>query len=299
MSLEVEHSFPAMGSRFYLRCYPQNHLSKEDCLDLFHGAESEVNRIENLLTEFKESPFNEINKNAGQQPVVVCDEIFQLINKCQKLSEETQGLFDITSSTLIYHHKIAQRKKIKLKGEEVKKLKALVNYKTIELNNEKQTVFLPNINQRIGLGGIGKGYAVDRVYELLKSSGMYNFYINGSGDIRVHSHSEAPRKWRIGLQNPFNTKNIIGLIQIAMGAVATSGSYKQQGHIFSKKHQELVSTTVLADTAEQADTLGTVLMNMKKESAITLLDEKNLAGIVIDREGKSYLSKKALDQFGK
>lgn len=288
-----------MGSDFTLRCYPQNHLSQKDCLNLFKEAEQEIIRIENELTEFRESPFNNINESAGIRSVKVSDEILFLIEYAQNLARETNGLFDISSSSLIYHHKKALKEGKQLSTDEQKYYEGYVDYKKIEIDPENKTVFLPFRDMRIGFGGIGKGYAVDRIYELLKSKGMINFYINGSGDIRVHSHQNAPRKWRIGLQNPMNPENYIGLIQLSDGALATSGTYKQKGHLFNKSSSELISVTILCDTCIESDTLGTILINMCEDEAISFLNKKNLAGIVINKKGLSLLSKRALDLFGK
>lgn len=298
-SLVLDYSFRAMGSSFFLKCFPQNNLSKKDCLEIFKLAKNEVLRIENKLTEFKDSPFNEINKYAGIKAIQVDSEIFNIIKYCQSLSDMSNGLFDITSSTYIYHLKKHNFKKSLFQNDEIEELKSLVDYRKIVLDEKEMSVYLPHQKLRIGLGGIGKGYAVDLAYNLLEKKGMYNFYINGSGDIRVHSHHNAPRKWKIGIQNPFNPNFNAGLIQLKEGSVATSGNSKQKGHIFNRKKQEFISTTVLAKTAVDADTYGTILINLDESSALEFLDEKNLIGILITNNGKTILSKRAIRYFGK
>ena len=165
---------------------------------------------------------------------------------------------------------------------------------------------------KIGLGGIGKGYAVDRVFDLLKSKGLYNFYVNGSGDIRVHSHVMAERPWKIGIRNPFSkdmTKSI-GIIQLREGSIASSGGYIHKidnkkftdHHILNPKkgfsEENLIAVTVIDKEMVAADTTATILMNLSSHEAVAYLNQYKLMGFVIDSSGKTSLSNKALKSFG-
>ena len=306
----MEHSFKAMGGEFRLMCFPQNYLSREDVRCLFVQAQKETERIEDKFTEFRESPFNEINDQAGVSPVAVDDEIWDVIQKSLSLSRESNGLFDI-SHACIGHLWRKQRQKGKiLSMEERENLRKFIDYKKIHLDEKKRTVFLPHKKMRIGLGGVGKGYAIDKIFDLLEHHGLYNFYVNGSGDIRVHSHGNAPRPWRIGIKNPFSPDKSIGILHLSNGSVASSGGYIKKNHFnhtFVDHHildpsrggsrSDLLAATVIAKDAVTSDTTATILMNLSAHQATKYLDDMDLMGFVVDESGKVHLSSKALKRF--
>ncbi len=313
MSIQTEYIFNAMGGEFKLMCFPQSFLSKEDVLAIFKKAEEEVLRIENKFTDFKESELNNINVNAGQKPVVVDNELWDLLKKSQEISKESNGIFDITFASIGHLWRKAKNEGRTLSALERARGHALIDYRKIKFGVLKRSVFLPHQDMRIGLGGIGKGYAVDRVFELLKKEGLHNFYVNGSGDIRVHSHESAPRPWRIGIRNPLSkdASKSIGVIQLTSGSVASSGGYihfnpeakdHADHHIINPKSgtsgEEVIASTVLAETAIESDTTATILMNLSVTEAITYLDKRELIGFVIDQQGKSHVSRRGLKSFG-
>lgn len=311
--LLLQKTFKAMGGEFKFECYPQEFHSKSDVLDIFEKASSEVNRIESKFTDFQDSEFNKINGCAGDRPCVVDSEIFDLVTKSIELSKKSNGLFDISYASIGHAWRDAKKNGVTLSMVKRKELLELVNYKKIVISKGSSTIFLPHKDMRIGLGGIGKGYAVDRAYDVLKEHGLYNFYINGSGDIRVYSHQNAPRLWRIGIQNPLSNdkSKFVGTLQIAEGGVATSGSYMNKvdneideldHHIINprsgKSKNSIISTTIFSSTCLEADTTATILMNMDTQEAVRYMNKHQIFGALIDKSGKTFLSKKALSCFG-
>ena len=299
-----------MGASFSYKAYPQSHLNTDQVLEVFHEAHTEVQRIEEKFTDFKDSPFNKINDLAGERPCPVDDEIMNLILKAFEISKLSDGRFDITFASVGHRWRHYRKMNTPFPEEERKELEKLVNYKLIEMDHSQNTIFLPHKDMRIGLGGIGKGYAVDAAFSIFQKNRMENFYINGSGDIRVHSSKDAPRKWKIGIRNPFHKDPNVsaGLIQLANHSVSTSGSYVQfnpadteDHHIIQKEKRSLniVSATVIHDTCLMTDTLGTILMAMGPLEAISFCNKLDISCILIDESGKSHLSALAVKQFGK
>ncbi len=303
-------SLPAMGGEFKYACFPQPHLSINQVHELFEEAHSEVLRIENKLTDFRPSPFQKINELAGVIPCPVDQEIFSLIKYGQLASEKSGGKFDISFASIGHPWRQARKAGRVLEGWERKKLLPWVDYRKIEQNENKQTVFLPSSSMKIGLGGLGKGYAVDRAWELLKKQGMINFSVNGSGDIRVHSHSEAPRKWRFGIRNPLsaNPTQACALIELSQGGLCTSGDYvnfsllnKDDHHIVDPQTgnstNEIISATLLTETCLEGDVTATIMLTLSIAEGIEYLNKENLTGILIEKSGKVHLSRKALERF--
>ncbi len=265
-----KHFFGAMGGTFELSCFPQNLFTRPEVQVLFERAQKEVARIEDLLTHFRPSPFNRINEMAGIAPVAVDTEILSVLQRAQDFSRETGGPFDISFASPEPSYR---------------------DYRKIRVDEKACTVFLPHPGMKIGLGGIGKGYAVDRAFELLRAEGLVNFSVNGSGDVRVHSHYTAPRPWRIGVRNPFSPDpaRAAGFVTLAEGAVATSGDYVNPDHVVNPKTglpaKEVISATVV-DVG--ADTKATLLMLLGRDGALEYLRKHNLKGGVITADGKSW-----------
>ncbi|NOT80303.1 MAG: FAD:protein FMN transferase [Bacteriovoracaceae bacterium] len=310
-STKCKETIKAMGGEFQWSCFPQTYLSKKDVELIFDQARAEVKRIEDKFTDFKPSYFNRINEMAGISPVQVDLETITLIKKAREFSDFSDGIFDISFASVGHLWRQAKDKGNILDKEIIKSQLKFINYKEVIIDEEKLTVFLPFVQMRIGLGGIGKGYAVDRVYDLFLKQGLTNFMVNGAGDIRVHSRADAPRQWRVSVRNPLSKdpSKSVGVIQLSDGAIASSGGYihnvkgdQFNHHIIHPKTgvsaPSVIASTVLAENAIVADVTATILMNLSGLDSVKYLDKMNLNGFVYEADGKCYLSKKSLMNFG-
>lgn len=299
------YSDEAMGGSFVYQTYYNGKFSRGQIESLFKEAHTEVLRIEKKFTEFAPSLITRINEYAGVSEVEIDDELIYLLDKSENYFKKSKGIFDPTYASYLS----VWRKKEKLGLIEKLKLKTLVDYSKVIVNKEKKTLFLPYKDQKIGIGGIGKGYAVDRAFKFLKNKGVRNFSINGSGDMRVHSSEDAPRKWKIGIRNPFSKdrNKSAGIVQISNGSVSTSGSYIQNKnnsfkdhHIVSKYENDTVpvSATIIGDNCMETDVWATISMAQEISSSIKILNEQSMFGVLIDSTGRSHLSDKALAHFG-
>lgn len=289
-----------MGSPFEIRVYWPLVKPLQLCRSWIALAFGEIRRIENLLTDFRASPFNEINQMAGVRPVKVPKEVFDIIEKSFDLSRNSEGAFDISYASIGHLWRDANQKGVPPNEDEIESLKPYVDYRKIILDERQLTVYLPHKKMRIGLGGIGKGYAVDRAYDLLLGLGVKNFSVNGAGDIRVHSEVSAPRQWRVGIRNPFEKKNVpMGALALRNGAVATSGDYERffryQGikyhHVLDGRSGEIargvVSVTVLGRTSLVADTVATTVMSLGEVKGLHFLNTyRNLSGFLVTHDGR-------------
>lgn len=305
----IEKQYQVMGGQFIFSCYDSSENST-NVNKLFDLAFSEVLRIENKFTDFKPSYFNRINEQAGKSEVSIDDETLHLIELSLSLFKKSQGLFDISFASLGHLWRQHQKEGKKIPDHIIEENKKYINSDLIQLNREAKKIFLPYPQMRIGLGGIGKGYAVDQVFNILKANNLSNFCINGAGDIRVHSDLNAKRKWQIGIKNPFapNTNKAIGIIQLSNGAVATSGGYVKNvnndisdHHIINPKSgrssSEIVQSTIISDSAINADTMATIIINQNPNEAIDFMNAHKICGLFIDRDGHSHLSEMAQDFF--
>lgn len=290
-----------MGSPFVIKSYYDSGWSETKLHQIIELAFAEIARIEDLLTDFKSSPFQLINDHAGIRPVQINREILELILQSLQISRDSDGAFDISYAS-IGHLWRDKRKTGEIPSEaEIQEAKEFVDYTKIEIDEMNQTIFLPHKKMKIGLGGIGKGYAVDKAYEVLRNYNLKNFYINGAGDIRVHTSRDAPRPWKIAIRNPLSqTDEALGILHLSAGAIATSGDYerffrhegKKYHHIFNpktgKNTEEIVSTTVLGPTAMSSDVCATTAMTLGMKKGIEFLNHRrNLTGFMMRKDGKT------------
>ncbi|OUR96723.1 hypothetical protein A9Q84_10300 [Halobacteriovorax marinus] len=264
-----------MNCMWDIKCYPQTHLSKERSLELIEEAFLKAIEIENYFSVFKDSPFNKINDQAGTDKVKVSRECIDILLKAKKYYRETDGNFNIAFLGL----------------------EGFRDASLIEVDEDNLEVYLPYSEMKISLGGMGKGYAVDVVHNFLVSHGLINFLINGSGDLKSHSHPNAPRAWRVGITNPFNLKNTIGQIEIKNSAVATSGQYKKRDHIQSTHLNLPLSVTILGATTMECDIWGTYISTLSIPEGLRALNRSKQFGFIVDQSGKCHQSRRSYRSF--
>jgi thiamine biosynthesis lipoprotein len=292
-----------MGNRFDLGLVSDNALAAKEGLE---EAVQEIKRIERLLTTFDEgSQTNQINANAGIVPVEVDKEVFDLIYRAQKISRLTQGAFDLSYGSLDKRlWNFDQEMKELPDPKEMANSVRLINYQAIELDSEKQTVFLQNKGMRIGFGGIGKGYAADRAKQLLLRNGFQHGVVNASGDMSAWGLNEKDMPWQVAIVDPDNAQKTIAHFDLKDSAVATSGNYEKFVIIGGKKYSHTInpqtgypihgikSVSVFAPVAELADALTTPIAVMGVEVGLDLVNQLNgINCIIIDDDNRIYQSK--------
>ena len=266
----------------------------------------EIKRIENLLTTYKDnSQTNLINRNAGIKPVKVDAEVFQLIERSQRISEITDGYFDISYGGIDKTFWNFDREMKQLPDAElVKEHLKLVNYKNILLDAESQTVFLKEQGMRIGFGGIGKGYAAEMAKRILQERNVISGVVNASGDLTTWGTQADGKPWTIGIADPDHAALPFSYMNITNTSVATSGNYEKFVMIGGKKYSHTInpktgmpvsgikSVTIICPNAEIADAMTTPITIMGIDAAINLVNQINhLECIIIDDHNKIYSSK--------
>jgi len=265
-------------------------------------AFQEIKRIETLMSPWLDSSdVTRINRSAGKDWVKVSPETMEVIKKAQEISELSEGGFDITIGPLTEFWRKAREKKTPPSIEDVKGKLDLVNFKNIGMDQEGK-VFLKKKDMAIDLGGIAKGYAVDRAFELLKSLGYKNLIVNAGGDLRVGGFKNN-QLWSIGIQNPRESQKILARISVSDTAIATSGDYekyfiyqgKRYHHIFNPKDgfptEGSQSVTIIAKDCITADGLATAVFVLGVEKGYSLCQKlEGVDCLIVDKEGKIMFS---------
>ncbi len=292
-----------MGNQFEITVVADN---KEWAHDRIDEAVAEIKRIEKLLTTFKDdSETNCINKNAGIQPVKVSEEVFRLIERSIRISEFTQGSFDITYGSIDKRlWNFDKNMKSLPDPKRAKKMVRLINYRNIILDYEKQTVFLKEKGMRIGFGGIGKGYAAEMAKSVMIKNGVTSGIVNASGDLTTWGHQYDGSPWTVGIAHPDAADQPFSYMNITNMAVATSGNYEKYVIINNKKYSHTInprtglpvsgikSVTIISPNAELCDALATPVTIMGIQPGLHLINQlKQVECIIIDDHNKLYTSK--------
>lgn len=292
-----------MGNHFAISVVSADAFWAKQRID---AAIKEIRRIEALLTTFNdESETNKVNENAGIKPVVVSGEMINLIERARKISEVTQGAFDLSYGSVDKSLWNFDTQMTSLPDRKIaKKSVRLINYKNIEINKENSTVFLRERGMRIGFGGIGKGYAAEMAKGVMQRMGVESGVVNASGDLTAWGVQPNGIPWTIGIVNPNLSNEIFSYMNISNMAVATSGNYEKYVTIEGKRYSHTIdpktglpisgikSVTIISTNAEIADAMATPVTIMGVKAGLHMINQiKNMEAIIITDEDKIYTSK--------
>ncbi|WP_081212461.1 FAD:protein FMN transferase [Salegentibacter sediminis] len=291
-----------MGSRFEITVVAKDSIVANKHIDT---AVAEISRIEKLISSWDaNSQTSEINRNAGVSPVKVSPELFELIARSIKISQLTDGAFDITYASMDKIWKFDGSMTQMPSEEEINASVAKVGFQNIFLDRENSTVFLKMKGMKIGFGAIGKGYAADKAKALLISKGVASGIINASGDMNTWGKQPNGEDWKIAITNPMNKNKVFALLPITDGAVVTSGNYEKYVNFQGKRYTHIIdprtgypssgiiSVTVFAPKAELADALATSVFVMGKETGLDRINQlPGIECIIIDDKGNITKSK--------
>ncbi|HEY3805316.1 MAG TPA: FAD:protein FMN transferase [Kofleriaceae bacterium] len=191
----------------------------------------EIKRLDREMTTWRaDSEISQINTASGEHPVKVSDETLQVIERAVDVSRRSGGVFDITVQAFHGLWKFDEDMDGSLPDPaEVQKRLALVGWKDIVVDRAKKTIFLRRKGMAITLGGIAKGYAVDKCVALVRAAGFTDFMVQAGGDMYV-AGSKGPEPWVVGIRDPRtpdSNPDLFALAPIRDHSFSTSGDYER------------------------------------------------------------------------
>ncbi len=275
-------------------------------------AEKEINRLEKLFSPtIEQSEIFTINQYAAKQTVTVSKDTFDLIEKAKEYCNITEGAFDITIAPVVKAWGFTEEVKRVPPDEEIQQKLQLVDNNKLHIDKQNSTVYLENENMSIDLGGIAKGYASDKVNEILKKNDVSSAVISLGGNVSVTGKRPDGTKWRIAVQDPMNREGYVGILNVEDTSVITSGVYqrffeqdgKKYHHIIDTKTGKptqtgLLSVTIVCDDGAMADALSTSVMVAGLQKGSELWRKLgNFGMIVITDSNEMYISEDIEDIF--
>lgn len=240
-----------------------------------------LREIEDLLSDYKDdSEISLINKMAGKRPVKVSPITFEVIKKSMEICKLTKGAFDITVGSITINHR-------RLKMIDRKTAEKLVNCNNIVLDYKQNTVFLKKKYMAIDLGGIGKGFAIEKAYEKISTS---KGFIAIAGDLKVWGHQR-----NIGIYNPIDKSVVAVGLNKRDFCLSTSGNYFQN-HIIGKK-TDILQVSVVYEECSFTDAISTGIFAMNEKERKKFLENVTFGYLIIYQDGRVEFNKKLLEYF--
>ena len=251
-----------------------------------------------------------LNQNKTLLPVIISEDLFNVINASNLIHIKSEGFFDITIDPLIELWGFGYRnKKKKVPSQiEIKNALKLVNQsKVLQLNPENLSITKSNKDVSINLSSIAKGYGIDLIGQKLEKLGIENYLIDIGGDILTKGKNKVDKDWVIGIENPNLIKRLIKeIVNITDKGIATSGDYKnfyeengvQYSHILNPNSGKPIihntkSVTIIHDNAMMADGWATALLALGSIKGLEIAEKNEIASLFIIKEKNNFIKIKS------
>jgi thiamine biosynthesis lipoprotein len=264
-------------------------------------------QIDRQMSRYREdSELSGVNRQAANGPVEVTDSLFKVLQQAIRVSELSNGAFDISFGSVGYLYDFRARQQPS--AEALAKGLATLNYRSIVLDREAKTVRFLQEGVRLDLGGIAKGYAVDRGIEMLQSFGVRHARLNAGGDMRLLGDKRG-KPWIVGVRDPRSEDRNALLMPLSDVAVSTSGDYERfffddagerVHHILSpatgKPAKGVQSVTILGSDALTTDGLSTAVFVLGSAKGLALINQlDDIDAVIIDEQRQVHYSDGLLD----
>jgi thiamine biosynthesis lipoprotein len=268
-----------MGTRITVELWAPDAAKGTAAID---AVMAEMRRIDTLMSHYKpDSELSQINLHAAVEPVHVDRELFDLLKLSLYFSAISDGAFDITYAGV--GHLYDYRRHIRPTEAEIQAALPSVNWRNLILDSDHLTVKFAKPGMRIDVGGIGKGYAVDRCIGILQSLGFEHALVSAGGDSRIIGDRDG-RPWIVGIRHPDDPNKIVTRLPLMDTAMSTSGDYYRffdengvryhhiidphTGHSASRVR----SATILGPTATETDGLSKTAFVLGAEKTLEIIN---------------------------
>lgn len=237
------------------------------------AALDEVDRIDRLMSHYKpDSPLSRLNREAAQQPVATEPELYNFLAECVRYSRLSEGAFDITVGALMKAWGFFRGEGRFPSAAELAAARARTGYQHLRLDHNNHSVAFAQPGLELDLGGIAKGYAVDRAVAVLKQHGIRAALVSAGGSTiyGLGAPPENARGWDVQIQDPVDARKTALTVYLKNRALSVSGSYEKffelngtrYSHIFDPRTgrpvPDLLSVAVLTETGTAGDALDNV-----------------------------------------
>lgn len=284
-----------MGSTYNVRL----RAPESDAARLRAVIQAALDDVDDRMSMFQpQSELSSLNRAAEGTPITLSDELYDVLSAACEVSRWSEGAFDVTVAPLVEHWGFGTRasRRVPTPGA-VAAERRRVDWRSLALDASRRTVVKRHAGLQADLGGIAKGYGVDRVAAALEARGVRDYMVEVGGEVRVLGRNAAGHAWRIGVEEPDALPQRVRWVVALDGrAMATSGDYRnyfiEDGRRYSHEidpasgmpiRHGLCSVTVVADDCMRADALATALIVLGAERGRALAEASGIAAQFIER----------------
>jgi thiamine biosynthesis lipoprotein len=304
----VKRAGLAMGSSLELTAWTPDESAAGEA---FRQVFAEFDRLDRMMSVWKpESDIVRLNQAAGEHPVPVSPETIEVLERARTISELTGGKFDVTWGALSDLWKFDQDQDNSVPDpQEVMRRLPLINYRHLVVDRSAHTAFLTRRGMRAHLGGIGKGYAVERSVAILRGRGLRDFMIQAGGDMYVGGR-RGDRPWRLGIQDPRGPRDAtFGTVELSDATFSTSGDYERFFMKDGRRYHHIIdlttgqparasrSVTIVAPSATLADGLSKAVFVLGGAEGMALIERAGVEGVIVSAKNEVLVSKGLKERF--
>lgn len=297
----VARSYVGMGSQLRVSIWTADEAKASAAAD--HVAR-EFERLDNLLSVWRDgSDVVRLNQAAGVEPVPVSRETLDVLDAARQAGDWTGGKFDVTFGALTDIWKFDHDQDNVVPGREAIAARVpFVDYRAVRVDRAAGTAFIERKGMRVHLGGIGKGYAIDRAAALLRAEGFAHFLIQSGGDIYAAGTNDG-QPWKLGIADPRGGHDAFAAVPISNATFSTSGDYERAFVANGVRYHHLLdpdsgepargcrSVTIVAARAIDADVLSTGVFILGPHDGLALIERRpDVEGVIVTSANEVLVS---------
>jgi thiamine biosynthesis lipoprotein len=298
----------AMGTHLTFAAYTTPSLDEAALHRAFDAAIAEIERIEALMTTWRpDAELSRVNAAAGKSPVAVSPETFDVVREALHASEISGGAFDITFESLHGLWKFDQDLDPHPPTEaQIRAKLPAVGFRHVRLDPSARTIFLDREGTKISLGGIAKGYAVDKAAGVLASLGLQSFIVQAGGDLFTAGKKPDGSEWAAGIRDP-RGPGYFAMLPVSDHAFSTAGDYERSYIVGGVRYHHIIdpktgrpatgtrSVTIWAPTALLADEIDDAVFVLGPERGLALVESLDGVGaVIVDAKNNVHVSKRLM-----
>jgi thiamine biosynthesis lipoprotein len=299
----IERTHHTMGTEMKVTAWTADDARADAGITAVFG---EFDRLDALMSVWKDaSDIARLNAAAGEHAVPVSPETLEVLGIANQMSEQTGGVFDVTFAALSGLWKFDDQDKDGSVPDrrEIQKRLPLINYRDLVVEKSMGTALLRRKGMRVNLGGIGKGYAVDRGVDILRRSGLSDFTIQAGGDMYV-AGKRGDRAWRLGIRDPRGPADrIFAALDLTDGTFSTSGDYERFFMRDGRRYHHIIdlrvgepaalcrSVTLVTERAVIADALAKAVFILGPDEGMALIERTpGVSGVIVSAKNELSIS---------
>ncbi len=293
----------------FVRIVIHGGLSQAALEETIEATVKEMARLEAILSAHAAGSDVYNLNHAATEPRLVSEETLAVLGRARQVYEQSHGAFDVTVGALMRAWGFGTEQRSVPSPDALAEALSGVGFAHVEVDASQRSVRLGHPKTQLDLGGVAKGYIVDKAIEFLAARGIEYAFVEAGGDVRILGGYpgqfvwEKPRAVRVGVQHPTQRDALLAVVSSFGGAVLTSGDYEryfmQDGvrytHIVDPRTGQTVrglsSVTIVADEAALADAIATAVMVLGVEQGIALIESfPGVEGLLVAEDGSVVMS---------